>query len=322
MTKPILSVIIPTFRPKNFVALARSMADNSEADAEWIVVDDGSGPEFEAVFNLLPDGMSLIRSSENRRQGAARNIGLAQARGKWIKFLDADDRLDKGHLAALLAATQEGGPIPFAPTRHVFPSGETTINEGWRHVAQAPEVQLASLLRRPFVHHCGALFPKDLLLDLGGYDETLITDEDGDLLSRILMSGRSFKAVPAVQYYYTHHTSYERVSSDSGNAKLSARLRVCDKVEVALSQDGTPIPGPIRHALALRLDKIAMAYWNDDRSAARAALQRAERIYPGYRPEGRWIVRMLRALGGPTAVMTVTRLYRAIRGRPAGGAQG
>lgn len=299
------------------------MAANCDVEAEWIVIDDGSGPTFDPVYATLNDMPArIVRESQNRRQGAARNIGLAQARGRWIKFLDADDRLDEGHLAALLAEAQEGGPIPFAPTRHVFPGGETLINERWRQVAKESQAQLASQLSHPFVHHCGALFPKDLLLSLGGYDETLITDEDGDLLSRILISGASFKAVPSVQYYYTHHTSRERVSSDSGSEKLSARLRVCDKVEGALSEDGSPIPGPIRHALALRLDKIAMAYWNDDRGAARIVLQHAERICPGYRPEGRWLVRMLRALGGPTAVTTVARLYRSLRGRPAGGAQG
>lgn len=214
-----ISVIVPAYRPGNFDALKASMDDNVQAGAEWIVVDDGSGSASDAAFATL-DGTSvrLIRQAENRRQGAARNAGLAQATGDWIKFLDADDRLDKGHLAALLESAQTGGAIPFAPTRHVFSGGRTSVNDSWRDLAATPEAQLARLLPMPFLHHCGALFPRALLERLGGYDESLVTDEDGDLLIRVLMAGAHFAPVPGVQYHYIHHQDGGRVSSDAGGA--------------------------------------------------------------------------------------------------------
>lgn len=319
---PEISVIIPAFRPADFTGLKQSIVANPLADAEWIVVDDGSGPDFDAVFDTLPEQVRLLRLTENRRQGAARNAGLAQATGDWIKFLDADDRLDEGHLAALLAAAQTGGAIPFAPTRHVFPSGQTSVNDSWRDLAATPVAQLARLLHRPFLHHCGALFPRELLDRLGGYDESLVTDEDGDLLIRVLMSGSHFTPVPGVQYHYIHGQGGGRVSSDAGGAKLAARLRVCDKVEAGFAERGEEMPMVIRCGLAQRLDKIAMAYWDEDRTAARSALDRAGALCPGYRPEGRLPSRLLRKIAGPSAALGATRLYRRLRGRPAGGAQG
>ena len=321
---PQISVIIPAYRPRSFAGLLQSMADNAAADAEWIVVDDGSGPAFDAVYAELEGTPArVIRQPQNRRQGAARNAGLAQACGQWVKFLDADDRLDEGHLSALLAAARNapGGAIPFAPTRHVFSGGGSSVNESWNNLPAASEAQLERLLHRPFLHHCGALFPRELLVDLGGYDEALVTDEDGDLLLRVLMSGAYFFAVPQVQYHYVHHGD-ERVSSDTGPAKLAARLRVCEKIEAAFAEAGREMPIAVRHGLALRLDKIALAWWDEDRAAARGALDHARALCPNYRPDARLPLRALRALGGPGAMIGVARLYRMLRGRPAGGAQG
>lgn len=319
-----ISVIIPTYRPQGFEALVQSMAANPEASVEWIVIDDGSGPGFDFAYAELEGSAArIVVQSQNRRQGAARNVGLRQARGQWVKFLDADDKLDDGHLAALLTATQAAPDraIPFAPTRHVFPSGRTWVNDSWRDLPASAEAQLARLLYRPFLHHCGALFPRSLLLHLGGYDEDLVTDEDGDLLIRVLISGANFFAVPEVQYHYIHHQGGSRVSSDVGAAKLASRLRVCDKFEAAFPDRRQEMPEPVRLGLALRLDKIATTWWDEDRASALAALARARGLCHSYRPEGRLPVRALRALGGPGAVSGAGRLYRRLRGRPAGGTQ-
>ena len=321
---PDVSVVVPAFRPSDFAALARSIAENRDSDAEWLVVDDASGSEYDSVFASLPDGVRLIRQPQNRRQGAARNAGLAQARGKWIKFLDADDELDAGHLAALLnaACAAQENAIPFAPTRHVFAGGGTADNESWRVLEATPEAQLARVLHAPFLHHCGALFPRDLLERLGGYEEGLETDEDGDLLIRVLIAGYTFIPVEGVHYLYVHHNDGDRVSSDGGAAKLGARLHVCARVEAAFADTGKKMPQAVRHGLSLRLDKIALSYWHEDRAAARAVLARARTLCPSYRVPGRWPLSLLRTLGGPSMVTGASRLYRRLRGRPAGGRQG
>ena len=320
-----LSVITPAFRPRDFDALTRSMANNRAVDAEWIVVDDGSGSDYDSVFAKLEDTPArVMRLGKNRGQGAARNAGLTKARGRWIKFLDTDDELDAGHLKSLLKTTESvpENAIPFAPTRHVFAGGGTADNESWRGLEATPEAQLARLLHAPFLHHCGAIFPRDLLERLSGYDEGLVTDEDGDLLIRVLMAGYTFIPVESVHYLYVHHNDGDRVSSDGGTAKLAARLRVCDRAEAAFADTGQMMPQAVRHGLALRLDKIALSYWHEDRASARAVLERARALCPGYRVPGRWPLRILRALGGPEAVLAATEVFRSLRGRPKGGMQG
>jgi len=314
-----LSVIIPAFRPRDFAALERSMAANADADAEWIVVDDGSGAGYDAVFATLPDGARLIRLPQNRREGAARNAGLAQARGRWVKFLDADDELDKGHLAALLAATGQETAIPFAPTKHVFANGATHLNDSWRGLSADPQAQLRRLLVRPFLSHCGALYPRDLLTGLGGYEESLITDEDGDLLLRILHAGYRFAPVETVAYLYVHGAGGGRVSADDDIAKMRARIRVCDRFEAR--QTATLAPG-MAEALAQRMDRIAMTYWPAFPHEAQALLARARTLSPDYTPNMRAPLRFLRRIGGPRLVFAAQEAYRRLKGRPKGGTQG
>lgn len=314
-----ITVIIPAYRPKGFTALVQSMHNNADADAEWIVVDDGSGSEYDPVFASLPPHVTVLRQVENRRQGAARNVGLAQACGAWVKFLDADDTLDQGHLRALHDAAQTGDGIPFAATKHIFSNGTYTINQSWRDLPPEPHAQFVRQLVRPFLHHCGALFPRSLLQELGGYDESLITDEDGDLLLRVLAKGHYFTPVEGVHYEYVHHSEGPRVSADDTIDKMRARIKVGDWVQAAF---GTDLPDDLAVALAQRMDKIAMTNWQVFPEESQTLFARARTIAPGYQPDLRRPLLLLRRIGGPGLVNTAQALHRRLRGRPTGGTQG
>lgn len=89
---PSVSVVIPLYNKGKHIERALSSVMSQTVHAfEIIVVDDGStddGPE--RVLNLNNPQVTLIRQG-NRGPGAARNAGLARARGKYIAFLDADD---------------------------------------------------------------------------------------------------------------------------------------------------------------------------------------------------------------------------------------
>ncbi|WP_177208220.1 glycosyltransferase family 2 protein [Tropicimonas isoalkanivorans] len=325
-SKPLISVVTPAFRPRGAQAFFAAIAANELCEsAEWIVVDDGSGPHFDALFDsLAAEGVRVIRLPENRGQAAARNVGLRAASGALIKFLDMDDRLSDGHIAALLASADslDKKAIPFAPTLHSWPSGAQMRNESWRSAGSRPEAQLARLLHAPFLHHCGALFPRALLLELGGYDEALRTDEDGDLLIRVLLAGYSFVAVPEADYIYTHTDSVTRVSSDDDLRKIEARLAVCEKTIAALEETGRGLTPEVRVAMAQRMDQIAMACWALDPACSRSILARAHAVCPTYPLPGRWPVRLARRIGGPDAAKSVMAVARLLRGRLAGGVRG
>lgn len=105
-----LSVIVPAWNAEATLATAvESILGDTSLPAEVIVVDDGSSDGTLAVAHRLADADSrvVVISGPNGGVSAARNLGLEAARGEWLAFVDADDRVLPGGFAALLRAADE-----------------------------------------------------------------------------------------------------------------------------------------------------------------------------------------------------------------------
>lgn len=88
----LVSVIIPVYNYEMYLAEAiQSALDQSFADKEVIVVNDGSSDGSEDVALGFGDAITYIRQDRGGN-GAARNLGVANSRGDYLTFLDADDR--------------------------------------------------------------------------------------------------------------------------------------------------------------------------------------------------------------------------------------
>jgi glycosyltransferase involved in cell wall biosynthesis len=105
-----VSVVIPTRDRQAMVAGAvRSALDQTGAEVEVCVVDDGSEPPVVLPDDLAADGrVKLIRLDSPCGSGAARNVGLAATSGELVAFLDDDDVWLPGKLARQLAALENG----------------------------------------------------------------------------------------------------------------------------------------------------------------------------------------------------------------------
>ncbi len=102
-----ISVVMPVFNgarwlPESIASIQRQ----SQADLEFIVVDDGSTDDTAAVVRRCAPAARYFRQ-ENQGQAAARNAGLRQARGALIAFLDHDDAWPEGSLAARVQALKD-----------------------------------------------------------------------------------------------------------------------------------------------------------------------------------------------------------------------
>lgn len=104
---PSISLIIPTYNRASLVARAvESALAQQSAELEILVVDDGSTDDTLAVLDGYGDRIRVV-TQVNGGVEKARNFGVEQASGDYIWFLDSDDKLLPGALAAVLAGMKQ-----------------------------------------------------------------------------------------------------------------------------------------------------------------------------------------------------------------------
>jgi len=159
---PTVSVIVAVHDVAGQVAQAiASLRAQTLPDFEALVVDDGStdgsGPAAAAAMAGDPR-FRLIRQ-DNRGLGAARNAGLALARGRWLAFLDGDDLFAPGFLERLIVLARATG-LPWAASAldFLYPDGRRTAHSGL-HGTPDPAGMVARVLPLTRAPQVARVFP-------------------------------------------------------------------------------------------------------------------------------------------------------------------
>jgi glycosyltransferase involved in cell wall biosynthesis len=104
MSRPLVSVVIPTYNRSGYVVEAvDSVLRQTYPSYEVIVVDDGSTDDTHEALEPYMGRIRYVRQ-ENLGEGAARNLGVSRARGEYVAFLDSDDMWEPEFLAATMEA--------------------------------------------------------------------------------------------------------------------------------------------------------------------------------------------------------------------------
>ncbi len=105
MRSPLVSVVVPVFNGAGFVVDAlTSVLQQTYANLEIIVVDDGSTDDSASVVHAITDPRIRYVFQKNQGQSAAINYGVSISTGEFIKILDADDWINPTHIASQVAA--------------------------------------------------------------------------------------------------------------------------------------------------------------------------------------------------------------------------
>lgn len=103
--KPSISIIVPVYKVEQYLpSCIRSILRQTYRDFELILVDDGSPDSSGAICDEFAEKDSRIRVIHQSNGGVsrARNAGIEAAQGEWVCFVDADDLVTPGYLAAFL----------------------------------------------------------------------------------------------------------------------------------------------------------------------------------------------------------------------------
>jgi glycosyltransferase involved in cell wall biosynthesis len=235
------SVVMPVYNAERYVEMAVRSALNSDlGDIEVLVVDDGSKDRsLEIVTGIGDPRVVVVRLRPSGRPSRPRNVGIARARAPYVAFLDADDLIKPDKLSSAVAAL-DGHPeagFAFADFERIdaqgtviepsaiagYPAFRKTVTapmaQGWYLVPQP--VLARALLFENFIGTSGVLLRKDLLTEIGPFDDTIVYSEDRDLWFRL--------AHRCGALYWDHIGHSYRVSPGSlthGPAIRNARHRI------------------------------------------------------------------------------------------------
>jgi len=199
---PIVSVVIATRnRCRMLPGAIQSVLAQTLPDVEVVVVDDGSEDDTPKVCTMLANGdprVVVLRITHSGRS-AARNYGLARARGAWLSFLDDDDLLVPSFVEKMLrlasasatpcaceawlfddASAGSVAPLDLlaAPERH----GLRPVHKS----ALGGTATMADLIAASILPLNTVLAPTDLVRALGGFRKGLEHCEDYDLWLRLM----------------------------------------------------------------------------------------------------------------------------------------
>jgi hypothetical protein len=211
------SVVIPCYNQGEFLAGAiESALSQTRPPLEVIVVNDGSSDDTSGVARRYGKAVHLIEQP-NRGLSAARNIGISEARGRWVLALDADDELEPNALEKMF-----GDDDIVSPAVRCFGASDSV----WHPPLPHPRVE--DFLERNHATGAGSLFLREVWEVVGGYDEAMLDGwEDWDFWIRATHAGFSVTILPEplLRYRTYAHSRAHRPSSAHRAREKEAKIR-------------------------------------------------------------------------------------------------
>ena len=218
---PAVSVIVVNWNGRAYLeACLQTLRAQMFRDFEVIVVDNGSTDgSVELVKERFPEA-ALIPLPDNRGPCVANNAGIAQARGRYVAFLNNDVEADPGWLQALVDALEQNPKVGFCASKVVLARRPDLLDTAGDYLsfsgmpgkrghldrADKPEYNRPQEIFAACA--AAALYRREVLQDVGGFDEDLLVNfEDVDLSFRAQLRGHRGLYVPgALALHHLHGT--------------------------------------------------------------------------------------------------------------------
>jgi glycosyltransferase involved in cell wall biosynthesis len=222
---PLVSLVMAAWRPREdwLRSAVDSALGQTRCNVEVVVVDDGSPDPVEDALSELRDPRLRVVRAEHGGECAARNRGFAEARGEYVRFIDADDVLVPDSTARLLALN--GG------RDDVIAYGATSVCDAdlrplWKMVSRVQGDALeACLLGRFTVRVFSMLFPRRVVQLAGEWDGAFRVSHDWDFVLRALEHA-TVRGDDATATLYRKHA--DAATTDVAAGEAGAR-RAIDK---------------------------------------------------------------------------------------------
>jgi glycosyltransferase involved in cell wall biosynthesis len=309
-----VSVVIPCYNAARWVtATLQSVFIQQYISFEVIVIDDGSTDDSAAIIAARFPQVRLLRIS-NSGPSQARNIGTQVVQGTYIQYLDADDLLAPGKLAAQVQALeQSGADVAYGDWQRLDQQPDGSFAPGQVIKRQLPTDAEIGLFTDFWCPPAAYLFRRTIVDKIGGWNEKLPIIQDARFALDAALHGGCFVYKPGIAAYYRTH----QTGSVSKRDPLAFNRDVYQnalEVECWWNRHGEMTDS--RYTALLRVyGQVARASYGSDMDTFEAAYDKLEHLSPGYIPQQPQMLSLLSRILGYRRAEAIAKRYRLIKAR-------
>ena len=211
---PLISVIIPCYNQEPYIAEALdSVIAQTYSNWECIIVDDGSTDGSAKIIRQYEkdhNGKIRLICQQNAGPSTARNHGAREARGKYLLFLDGDDKIGDKYIETGTRYMEAHPDYTLFYTNTVFFGGAEGVFD--IHYSTYEDLLFNNSIA------CCCIVHKEDFERIGGFDEKLRGYEDWEFFIRLLYQSDNVYQCPDTLFYYR-----KNVNENSVNAKAKER---------------------------------------------------------------------------------------------------
>ena len=239
MKSPLVSIIIPVYNAEKYLEFTvRSAINQTWINTEILIIDDGSTDGSMTIAEKFVDNRIKIFRQQNKGSAAARNKGIAESKGDYIQFLDADDLLSPNKIEKQLSLlTTHPGYIAICSTVHFLDEDDPYKNvpSGYEDSFLFTTNDVSGFLcnlyggnnnRASMIQTNAWLVSKETIRKAGPWAEFYSPDDDGEFFCRAVLSSKGVVyAHGCFNYYRKFRYSNVNLASSKTKKAMEGKLR-------------------------------------------------------------------------------------------------
>ena len=237
---PIVSIVIPTYNHSNFLSKAlESVLDQTYKNWEVIIIDNNSTDDTNKVINQYNDPrIKYLKINNDGVIAKSRNLGIKEAKGEWIAFLDSDDWWTKDKLEVCLSKICKNVDFIHHATEYVIKSKsffKKKIIKGREFKKPIlNDLLIGTITKGSQISNSSVIVRKNILIKIGGLNENkiLVGSDDYDTWLRIAQVTDQFLYINKKLSYYLFHDG----NTQNKDMSIPQRLVVRDFMHLFSNQ--------------------------------------------------------------------------------------
>lgn len=229
-----LSIIIPVYNAEQYLQKCLESVSNqnlSEHDYEIFCINDGSTDNSLSILNQFQKVKFNLKviSTENKGPAYARNIGLENAEGKYVTFLDSDDQIYPNALDKILAKLEEENIEILYPIIHFFDEKDNLLERS--KVEKDSKITTGLLQERRTLP--ATFYRRQIVGDIRFPEEVLVGE---DTVFNALVQSKakhvSFAEIPYYKYLVRPNSLSKKAITEEGYQGFINAIHILDEYKI------------------------------------------------------------------------------------------